>query len=650
MFTYRQKAIREYVKIMQLVCGDIITPAKKEFDPKTKSQRPIIHQNEKIRTLTYYDNGVLQAFYVPSVYGQPFFSRDIHWYERCLRVFNSLPKAFYTRFNHVFWVKGAIRDGRTLLERLPSPKGNNVIIGRLKVAKTVFPEYVKAVYSSFKLLFGNPDKSSLELLRRGLVVARSEYMGEKADETEIQKTLKQFGLNVDKIYVNTPKAESLFGRIWFMISNPFKKFWHIYSNLGQVAERAAKITAMKYMEKYHSSMPSAQKDQIIRETGGSPDFNNRPEGMSSAIWDFALLYYNPRIRGFEATWRTIKRNPVDGIFGMIAYGLPSLALKWAFRLGLWNLIAEWFKNIIPEDDIRDMRIAWERTSESERRAYDIFPLGKMVDDDGKEKYCCLRIPLEDSSKYVLAAFDSIMRGMAEQEYLETVGALGTLVADELYSMNPMLRIADNSIASLEQIIKTDGLSNPPESEFGPIMDTSTWRSGRAGPILKEAFRSLYNETAGSMFPRLRSDGMGLFETVEGRINLPVVRAFVGNFLYFPKGGVYESLREIDNELSIKQANHALDKREIISKWQRGEGLTEHEQNILQETLIDPQNAGGFIKRVEIEEKKKGNKMLGIVLGGNQSKEIKLMKLKILKDKGDITKDEYRNALIYLYGQ
>ena len=641
-FAKRQKAIREYVGIMQNQLSDFIRPADVAFDPKTKSQKAVIHRSEDVLTLSYYDNGVLHSFYVPAVYGQPFFTKDADALERAVRFLNRVPKNFYTRWNPNFWTKGAIRDVRTMLERLPSPEGSNPFVGRAKVAGKILPEYVKAVKSSVKMFFGNPNDDGLKVLRRGLAVSRAEYMGEKPNATEIQKYLKQFGLKADKLYPEektpTERTISFIGGTWLALSN-----------LGQILERSAKITAMNYMDKNHPSMSEARKHQIIREVGGSPDFNNRPGNKWISMLDFFLLYYNPRIRGLEATYKAIKRNPVDAMFGMIAYGLPSILLRWAFRIGAPELVKELLKNVLPEEDIEKMLIAWNRTSEAERRRYDICPtIWNSADENGRPKPLCVRVPLEDTSKYFIGIADCFLRGLEKKDLMEVFRGAGEILKEEFWSMSPVWEMGMNVGESTTQMLSPNALSNPPETEFGPIMDSQIWKSGRTWPIATETARYLYNQTFGSIFPRRKSDGWHLFDSFESVINLPLVRPFIGNFIYCPQGGVYDRLRNIDNEAAMKQANEALDRREVIDAIHEGKELTDEQNQLIGSIMSDSRKRGSFIRKNNEKSFAKKNKMLGKVLGSSSKKEVKIQKLNELKRLGEITEEEFNEAINFLF--
>ena len=641
-FAKRQKAIREYVGIMQNQLRDFIRPADVAFDPKTKSQKAVVHRSKDVLTLSYYDNGVLHSFYVPAVYGQPFFTKDADAFERVVRFLNRVPKNFYTRWNPNFWTKGAVRDVRTMLERLPSPEGSNPFVGRAKVAGKVLPEYVKAVNSSVKMFFGKPNDDGLNVLRHGLAVSRAEYMGETPNATEVQKYLKQFGLKADQLYPEEKTA-------WESTKSFVAGAWLAFSNLGQILERAAKITAMNYMDKNHPSMSEAKKHQIIREVGGSPDFNNRPGNKWISMLDFFLLYYNPRIRGLEAAYRTFKRNPVDAMFGMIAYGLPSILLRWAFRIGAPELVKELLKNVLPEEDIEKMLIAWNRTSEAERRRYDICPtIWNSADENGRSKPLCVRVPLEDTSKYFIGIADSFLRGLEKKDLMEVFRGAGEILEEEFWSISPLWEMGMNVSKSTKQMLSPNALSNPPETEFGPIMDSQIWKSGRTGPIATETSRYLYNQTLGSIFPRWKSDGWHLFDSFESVINLPLVRPFIGNFLYSPQGGVYDRLRNIDNEAAMKQANEALDRREVIDAIHEGKELTSEQNQLVGSIMSDSRKRGSFIRKNNEKSFAKENKMLAKVLGSSSNKQTKIQKLNELKRLGEITEEEFNEGINYLF--
>ena len=198
------------------------------------------------------------------------------------------------------------------------------------------------------------------------------------------------------------------------------------------------------------------------------------------------------------------------------------------------------------------------------------------------------------------------------------------------------------------MLSPNALSNPPETEFGPIMDSQIWKSGRTGPIATETARYLYNQTLGSIFPRWKSDGFHLFDSFEAIINLPFIRPFIGNFLYPPQAGVYESLRNIDNEAAMKQANEALDRREVIDAIHEGKELTDEQNQLVGAIMSDSRKRGSFIRKNNEKSFAKENKMLAKVLGSSSNKQTKIQKLNELKRLGEITEEEFNEGINYLF--
>ncbi len=615
LFINRQRAAREFVKIMQRGQPNSIQPAETRFDKNTNTHVPVEVDTPELATIKILENGKVRGYYVPKVYAEAFMTHNAGQVERGLRKFNGFFKGLFTQYNPLFWAKGAVRDIRTMLEKLPAPEEMGAFQGRLFVLKELAREYPKAFRESFRALFGKTSNQTLEALHRGVIVSKAEWMGDRAGDDKVQQIMRRFNLAPEALS-NAPKTRAQ------ATKDVLARVWLTFGNMGQVSERAAKLASLKYVDKNFTQMSEAVKTQIVREVGGSPDFNNRPSRASNAWLDLAFLYYTPRIRGLEATAHAYARNPKQAAAGILMYSLPNVALKWAIRLGEFELVKSALESVLPKEWAENMTAALAQTSEQERMMYDIWPLPFKIGG----KHYCIYVPKEDTTRYIVSAFDALIR-------LEPLKGLQQIAKNELLSFSPVVETGVNWI-------KWGTGENPNDSRGRPIIPEDEHLTSHYGAGAVEMLKYTYNQSLGSILPKFTRAGDTPQNAFDHVLNFPLLKPLLGNFIREPRGGGFEVLKDAETAYRTEQARERLKRNDVVEALSRGENLSDAQRDTLAKNIDDSRGFNTITKQVNYQNLRQTDPYIAEVFRTND-KTLAMRKLQALYKSGIIGAEKFR---------
>lgn len=615
LFINRQRAAREFVKIMQRGQPNSIQPAETRFDKNTNTHVPVEVDTPEVATIKLLENGKVRGYYVPKVYAEAFMTHNAGQVERGLRKFNGFFKGLFTQYNPLFWAKGAVRDIRTMLEKLPAPEEMGAFKGRIFVLKELAREYPKAFRESFRAFFGKTSNQTLEALHRGVIVSKAEWMGDRAGDDGVQQLMRRFHL-VPEALSNAPKTRAQ------ATKDVLARVWLTFGNMGQVSERAAKLASLKYVDKNFTQMSEAVKTQIVREVGGSPDFNNRPSRASNAWLDLAFLYYTPRIRGLEATAHAYARNPKQAAAGILMYSLPNVALKWAIRLGEFELVKSALESVLPKEWAENMTAALAQTSEQERMMYDIWPLPFKIGG----KHYCIYIPKEDTTRYIVSAFDALM-------HLEPLKGIQQIAKNELLSFSPVVETGVNWI-------KWGTGENPNDSRGRPIIPEDEHLTSHYGAGAVEMLKYTYNQSLGSILPKFTRAGDTPQNAFDHVLNFPLLKPLLGNFIREPRGGGFEVLKDAETAYRTEQARERLKRNDVVEALSRGENLSAAQRDTLAKNIDDSRGFNTITKQVNYQNLRQTDPYITEVFRTND-KTLAMRKLQALYKSGIIGAEKFR---------
>lgn len=615
LFINRQRATGEFIRTMRRGAPELIQPAETRFDKNTNTHVPVERETAENTTIKFLENGKVKGYYVPKVYAEAFKTHDAGQVERGLRKFNGFFKGLFTQYNPLFWAKGAVRDVRTMLEKLPAPEEMGAFKGRLFVLKELAREYPKAFRESFRALFGKTSNQTLEALHRGVIVSKAEWMGDRAGDDAVQQLMRKYSLTPEGLS-NAPKTRAQAAK------DVLARVWLTFGNMGQVSERAAKLASLKYVDKNFTQMSEAVKTQIVREVGGSPDFNNRPSRASNAWLDLAFLYYTPRIRGLEATAHAYARNPKQAAAGILMYSLPNAALKWAIRLGEFEIVKSAFESVLPKEWAENMTAALAQTSEQERMMYDIWPLPFKIGG----KHYCIYIPKEDTTRYIVSAFDALIR-------LEPLKGLQQIAKNELLSFSPVVETGVNWI-------KWGAGENPNDSRGRPIIPEDEHLTSHYGWGAWEMGKYTYNQSLGSILPKFTRSGDTPQNAFDHVLNFPLLKPLLGNFIREPRGGGFEVLKDAETAYRTEQARERLKRNDVVGALARGENLSDAQLDTLRKNIDDSRGFGTIAKQVNYQNLRQTDPYIAEVFRTND-KTLAMRKLQALYKRGIIGAEKFR---------
>jgi len=511
---HRNIAKRAIVDTMLRDAPAEIIPAEKRWNGAR--WEPVVQETDRVGTILYLEDGQVKAFYVPRAVADGV-NRGPAMQNRLQgAVINSLNhlKGIFTAYNIGFWAANFTRDTATFFLTMPGTATPWYWAKNL-------PTAIRAARASVKGDMSNPVAE--QMLRRKMVVARDDPRGvTSAADNEFNIKLASFGMD--------PVLWS--GQLSGM--QKLAKIWHGYLGIGQTLERTQKAIGMLYLDEKFPNMPEWEKQEIVRENAGSPDFLQR--GASNSAIDFFMLFYNPWKQGVRAVVNSAKRNP--GQFGLkLGTGiLVPTALMAAANNGAIGPDAKEKYASIPDYDLSN---------------YLCIPMGWA--DKSKQKVAYFRLPLPDPLKVAHAALFKTMTGRG-QGYTALAGG-------QLPGMNP---IVDTLRAQGEYLMG----QNPIDHHTGrPIMDSTTFKAG-GWPASEAMGKYTWNAFGGGALHRFQNIALDNPPTtsMEEILRAPVIANALGRWIKISNRGVFDTDQRNTQGIEQHQAQIQQAVRTLLERW------------------------------------------------------------------------------------
>lgn len=492
---------------------------------------PVIVETPKLGTLVYLEQGRPRAYYVPkgvadAINGKPAVENLL-----ALSAIKSMSwmKAIFTQLNYGFWPVAFVKDAIAWQMQLPGA-------GPAQYAKRIGPA-LKAAYDAWGGRRANPLAD--EALRRQMMITRADtrgVLGAAGDEFDL--AIASYGLDLVKWGEAERKGTALV------------RLWNAYRELGQVAERAQKIAGMTHLDAKFPDMPEWQKQELVRERAGSPDFLRR--GSASPLVDWAMMFFNPWKEGLRSVAKTARDNPFS--FGSKVLGavitpavLQSLATKGAMGPELEEMYGS--------------------VSDYDLTNYLVIPLGWH--DRERKKVAYIRLPLWEPARIMHGAVFQGMTGRG-QGILSQAGG-------QIPGINPLLTTAAMWATYL-------GGKNPYDSFRGrEVLSPDVFAVGGA-PAAAAMLRQTWNNLGGALITQLQERPIGEPEPerVEAFLRLPVVSNALGRWVKVSNRGVFDRDRKAAQPAAVEAATRREVVRGVVEKIMADppQALTDSERVIM----------------------------------------------------------------------
>lgn len=511
---HRNIAKRAIVEMMQRDAPTEIIPAEKRFNGSR--WEPVIQETDRVGTIVLLNEGKVEAYYVPRAVADGINRGPAMQNRLQSAVINSLNhlKGVFTAYNIGFWAANFARDTGSFFISMPGTATPWYWAKNL-------PAAIKAARASVKGDLSNPIAE--QMLQRKMVVARNDPRGVTgAAENEFDLKLASFGMDPVLWSGELTGVQKL------------AKAWHAYLGVGQTLERTQKAIGMMYLDEKFPKMPEWEKQEIVRENAGSPDFLQR--GASNATIDFFMLFYNPWKQGIRAIADSAKRNP--GQFGLkLATGLAvPTALMAAASSGALGKDAQEKYASIPDYDLSN---------------YLCIPMGWA--DKAKQKVAYIRLPIPDTVKVAHAALFAALTGRGKG-YMALMGG-------QLPGMNPII---DTVRAQGEYMMG----QNPIDHHTGrPIMDSTTFKAG-GWPAAQAMGQYTWNAFGGGALHRFQNISLDNPSTtpMEDILRAPVIANALGRWVKISNRGKFDADERNTKEIEQHRAQVRKAVETLMERW------------------------------------------------------------------------------------
>ena len=366
-----------------------------------KNGKPVVVQAPENPTdpryglITYLDDGKLQGYHVPKIIAGAFDANPVaSWVitrsmQRIAQPFREL----FTRKNLGFMGFNNIKDPITAIMILP----------KADLIKFL-PLYVKAYSRSWKSILSYVPEVN-EMLQRGELITAADRTGMTPDDTQAERLLRHKGFEVSsKLRIDLKVVETLGSWLNF---------------LSELGERATKIAAKDFLNKYHPDMPQEEKSRFIRWSG-TPAL--LVKGRATPLINNIVLFSNPFIQGWRSQAEAFKENKLGYGFKTFKYAVLPKAFMMAGTLGLMG------------DEIKKM---FEYITINDLVNYYTIPLywanGKLV---------YLRIPMTETNRFVSGLImKTFLDVYTKSKFTSNLSSLFGYFGEQFPGFNPAIKTA-----------------------------------------------------------------------------------------------------------------------------------------------------------------------------------------------------------------
>lgn len=546
---HRQIATKSVIRFLQ----DSDPLAVAEADMRFTGQRlePVRIDNSQVSTLYTLEAGKVRAYYVKRVIGE-MFANGSPLEMRMIALSHTLlglPKAVLTELNPGFWPVAFLKDVWNASVQLP--RGARMVAG-----------IPRAFLAARRTFAGAGDKlTSADLLAqqaldRHVVTSSADSRGEHLGHAdEMTRILLRMGKNPVLWNAEVGKIERV-----------LRAFWAGWARQGQILERTVKIASMMHIDRQLPHLPEGRKQQMIRELGGSPDFQAKGRWARVVELGMGMMFYNAWKESVRSQYRAAKGDP-RGYWSRFGATVGTGAvLLWAFENALVGSGSE------EEEDLRD-----KLRSIPERDKLRGFVVPLYWSDKAAGKVAYLMLPFPDNLRWAHALFrKSLQTGAGTPGATEGLGGMINYAGQDLPGQNPLITTARELWA-----YHVEG-RNPYDSFTGrPALDETAVKAGEAGGELLK--RSLSNVQGGLVY-RHRPDRAGDNPTsMEEFLRLPVVSNVLGRWVRVSARGLDELYANAKAPVEKEEARMKLIGEEMIARTLRGEAWSTAQNSLLSES-------------------------------------------------------------------
>jgi hypothetical protein len=538
---YRNILKRETVRAMLANDRGNIAEARVRWNGKRIEPVIVGGKGSKVGTLVYLDQGKVKAYYVPKAVADGIDGGAGHDNQLALASMKSIGalKAVFTQLNYGFWPVALVRDAAAWTMQLPGA-------GPLDLAKNFGPA-LKAAYQSQRGGQANPLADAA--LRRKMLISRADSRGVMNNvDNEFDLKVASFGLDPVKWGEQDRQVTKLV------------RAWNHYREFGQVFERTMKIAGMRYLDAKFPEMPEWQKQELVRERAGSPDFLTK--GAAAPIVDWAAMFYNPWLQGVKAVGKAARENPFS--FAAKATALvvaPTVMQSLAVR-GMLG------------DDLKEM---YGSVSDYDLTNYLVVPLGWH--DRERKKVAYLRLPLWEPARLAHGSLFQSLTGRGQ-------GVL-SFAGGQLPGLNPLLA---NAAMWWDYTVNH---RNPYDSFHGRLLLTDDAFKVGGAAAYEELAKQTWNSLGGSIVARFDGKPLGEPEPerLEKFLKLPLVSNALGRWVKVSNRGVFDADRKAAESSLQADAQRREAVRVAVDATMAGKAFTESERMLLR----DPAAADYYLK-------------------------------------------------------
>jgi len=486
-----------------------------------------------VQKLVFLENGKPKAYYVETSIAEAFNAGDPIENNLLLGVLAASRgmKRLFTDINYGFWPFAFVRDVAGFGMQMPG----------LLAPVRYFKNLPKAFGASRDSLKGKPNPLADEALKRKMWIAQADPYGVRdAAENEAELQIAAHGLTPASWEKGGYKAK-------------LAAAWEWYRNWGKVLERTHKLNGMLYLDQHYPELPEWQKQEMVREWAGSPDFLQQP---GDRRWINALaLFYNPWKESLRSVAKAAKHHPGEfAAKATIGILMPTVLQSLAV-MGLLG------------DDLEEM---YKSVGDYDLTNYLVFPLGWEDKAHGKVKY--LRFPLWEPARMAHGLLFGQITGRGEKPLSHAGG--------QVPGLNPLL-----TATAAWMDYKLRG-RNPYDSHYGrEILDPDVFKVGGT-PADAAMLKWTWNQLGGSVLFRFdtRPELIKNDTPLEKSLKAPGVSNLVGRFLRVSNRGILDADRKVIEPGEQQRARVRLAVDEIKAKLLRRQELGQSEHLLLS---VDP---------------------------------------------------------------
>lgn len=532
----RITATRSIVEFMAKYYPLEVNRARISFDANKKVQ--VQHITSDVTKGTVFDmrGGKLFGYDLPKEIAESVQYRP-HEMGGIARVMGYTMNVFrhvFTEDNFGFWMFNMVRDYVRAAKNLP---GSTNIVSFL-------PAYLRAMKPAFRSAFGLEDKRVNDLLMRGDMISITDWRGYRASQEDLQveRLARKYGMDIQM----QDREQGPFTKMFSVLRHVYEN----YSAIGKAIERIPKVAAEEFLKKNYPNMTQIERDHMIRNWAGSPDFLRK--GEKFAVYNNLFMFSNAWKEGMRSDYEAMTKSPATFWFKMTQLvALPVMAM-FAASVGFLG---------------KDVKYMMDRVSEYDKTNYYVVPLG--IDENDKAVY--FRIPKDE----VARVFGGILWKSLGQRWSLQRNNLLDYMSGQAPTLTPIAGITMNMGQYMAGGNPYDFFrqqSMIPDSVFKAHDSRTDWWFAKA--MLNQAGTGIIYRFDTSDPSRVKGD-------VEKLLGYPIVSNILGRFLRVSDQGLREGIqRNVLDVVRTDRARQILDTQESVYKMMKNEPLTDKDLRAL----------------------------------------------------------------------